>query len=264
MTAGESFERLVEVIRRLRAPDGCPWDREQTLQSLKTYVVEEAYEVVQAIEKGDTEEHREELGDLMMQVVFQSRIAEEEGRFCIADVASRQVDKLKSRHPHVFGDAKVKDSGEVLVQWEALKVKEGRGVLSGLPASLPALMMALRMSEKVGHVGFDWPDIASVMVKLDEEMSEFKEALAGGDMAAVEEELGDVLFTLANVARKAKINPEEALRKMLARFKARFDHIESRLAAEGKSVADTPMPALDVLWEEAKHMEREHAASTGE
>jgi len=256
MTAGESFEQLVEVIRRLRAPDGCPWDREQTLQSLKTYVVEEAYEVVQAVEKGDTEEHREELGDLMMQVVFQARIAEEEGRFSIADVASQQAEKLKSRHPHVFGDVKVKDSGEVLVRWEAQKLKEGRGVLSGLPASLPALMMALRMSEKVGHVGFDWPDTASVMSKLDEEVAELKVALAEGDMAAVEQELGDVLFTVANVARKAKINPEEALRKMLARFKARFDHIEARLTDEGKSVADTPMPALDVLWEEAKRAER--------
>lgn len=255
MTAGESFEQLVEVIRHLRAPDGCPWDREQTLQTLKTYVVEEAYEVVQAVEKGIPEEHCEELGDLIMQVVFQARIAEEEGRFSIADVSTRQAEKLKSRHPHVFGAEKVQNSAEVLVRWEAQKLKEGRGVLSGLPASLPALMMALRMSEKVGHVGFDWPDAKSVVAKLDEEIAELKQAMDGNDPERVEQELGDVLFTLANLARKSHINPEEALRKMLMRFKARFDHIESRLAEEGRSVAETPLPALDVLWEEAKQLQ---------
>jgi len=255
--AGEAFEALLDIIRRLRAPDGCPWDRVQTLQSLKTYCIEEAYEVVQAIEDGDREELREELGDLLMQVVFQADLAADEGAFDIAGVCNGAVKKLIDRHPHVFGDKKAKDAAEVLDRWEKYKRREGRGVLSGVPRHLPALMMALRMSEKVSHVGFDWPDETGAIEKLDEEILELKEALAGKDDKAVEEELGDVLFTVANVARMRGVNPEEALRRMMERFKRRFEYVEAELAKKGEGVKGTPLPTLETLWEDAKRFAQE-------
>jgi len=248
----DAFNALVEVMRRLRAPDGCPWDRVQTLETLKTYCIEEAYEVVQAIEDGDRDELCEELGDLMMQIVFQSGITEDEGGFDISDVCRGAADKLVSRHPHVFGDHKAKDADEVLSRWETYKRKEGKGVLAGVPGQLPALLMALRVSQKVGRVGFDWPDESGAIDKMDEEVAELKEALRSGDDRAVEEEIGDVLFTVANLARIKGLDPEESLRKMLARFKDRFEHIEARLAESGEEVSGTPLPTLDALWEEAK------------
>jgi MazG family protein len=252
---GEAFASLVEVLRRLRAPDGCPWDREQTLGTLKTYLIEESYEVVQAIDDGDVAELKEELGDVLMQVVFQARILQEEGRGDIAEVCRAAAAKLIRRHPHVFGDARVADSREVLRKWEGAKRQEGKGLLSGVPSSLPALLMALRVSDKVDRVGFDWPDPAGVMDKLDSEVRELKDAVASGDRAAIESEIGDVLFTVANVSRKLGIDPEEALRRMIHRFRARFAHVEARLAAEGREVEGTPMPTLDALWEEAKKNE---------
>lgn len=256
MKPGEAFESLVDVMAKLRAPDGCPWDRDQTLESLKTYVVEEAYEVVQAIDDGRPEELKDELGDLLLQVVFQARILEEQGHGGAADVCEGQANKLIGRHPHVFGnDEKAKDAADVLSRWEGYKKKEGRGLLAGVPASLPALLMAFRVSQKARSVGFDWPDLAGAVAKLDEETSEFKEAIASGSRERIEAELGDVLFTLANLARAFDINPEDALRKMLVRFKRRFEHMEKRLEAEGRQVKGTPMPALDALWEEAKVLE---------
>lgn len=252
--AGEAFESLLAVIRRLRAPDGCPWDRIQTLQSLKTYCVEEAYEVVQAIEDGDRTELCEELGDLLMQVVFQADIAADEGAFDVADVCRKAASKLTDRHPHVFGEAKVRDVEEVVGRWEEYKRKEGKGVLAGVPRHLPALMMALRMSEKVSRVGFDWPEEKGVLDKLDEEVAELKAAVESGDDHAVEEEMGDLLFTVANIARIRDLNPEEALRKMMDRFKRRFEHVEAGLAEKGEAVSDTPLPTLDALWEEAKRL----------
>lgn len=254
-TAGEAFEALVAIIQKLRAPDGCPWDRIQTLQSLKTYCIEEAYEVVQAIEDGDRAELCEELGDLLMQVVFQADIAADEGEFDVADVCDRAVRKLTDRHPHVFGDGKAKDAEEVLDRWEKYKRREGRGVLSGVPSHLPALMMALRVSEKVSRVGFDWPDIQGVMDKIDEEVAELKAAVEIGDEHGIEEELGDLLFTLANLARLKELNPEESLRKMMERFKRRFEFVEARCDEAGNDVSGTPLPALDVLWEQAKEEE---------
>ena len=250
--AGEAFEALVEVLRRLRAPDGCPWDRVQTLQTLRTYVIEEAYEVVQAIEDGDLNALREELGDLLMQVVFQAGIAEDQRSFDIAEVCREAVRKLVSRHPHVFGDLKARDAQEVLARWEGYKRKEGKGVLDGVPRHLPALLMAMRMSEKAARVGFDWPDLSGVLAKLDEEVAELKDAIASGDDRAVEEEVGDVLFAAANVARLRGIDPETALRRMLERFRARFAYIEQSLAREGREVSETPLQTLDALWEEAK------------
>ncbi len=253
---GDAFEALVEVMRRLRAPDGCPWDREQTLDTLRTYVIEEAYEVVQAIEDKDMDALREELGDLLMQVVFQAGLTEDQGRFDIADVCRASVKKLVARHPHVFGDHKAKDAQEVLARWEGYKRAEGKGVLDGVPRRLPALLMALRVSEKASRVGFDWPDLSGVLAKLDEEVGELKEALASGDADAIEEEVGDVLFVAANVARLKGLDPEAALRRMIERFRARFSAIEAALSREGREVSGTPLPTLDALWEEAKAASR--------
>ncbi len=250
---GKAFVEFVEVMRRLRAPDGCPWDRAQTLQSLKTYVIEEAYEVLDAIDSGRPEALKEELGDLLLQVLFQAQILDEQGAFDIADVCRGTVKKLVSRHPHVFGDeAKANDADEVLTRWEGHKRREGRGVLAGVPDNLPALLMALRVSQKVRSVGFDWPDMQGAIDKLDEEVAELKAAIASGDTEAMRSEIGDVLFTVANLARIRSIDPEEALRGMLSRFKARFQYIERRLAEQGQQVAGTPLATLDALWEEAK------------
>ncbi len=255
---GPAFEALVEVMRRLRAPDGCPWDRVQTLQTLKTYVIEEAYEVLEAIDEGRPAALREELGDLLLQVIFQARIMEEQGDFAIADVCDAAVAKLVSRHPHVFGqEARAADAGEVLARWEGYKRREGRGLLDGVPPSLPALLMALRISDKVRNVGFDWPDTQGAVDKLDEEVLELKAAIESGDVARIEDEMGDVLFTVANLARNFRLNPEEALRRMLLRFRRRFAHIETTLAAQGRTVDGQSLQALDALWEEAKALERE-------
>jgi MazG family protein len=253
---GRAFVELVEVMRRLRAPDGCPWDRAQTLQTLKTYLIEEAYEVLDAIDSGKPMELKEELGDLLLQVLFQSQIENEAGAFDIADVCQSTVKKLVSRHPHVFGgEQRANDADEVLQRWEGYKRKEGRGVLAGVPNTLPALLMALRVSQKVRSVGFDWPDVQGAIDKLDEEVAELKAAIASGDVNAIRSEIGDVLFTVANLARIQSIDPEDALRSMLARFKARFQHIERRLAEQGQQVAGTPLETLDALWEEAKRGE---------
>lgn len=254
---GPAFEALVEVMRRLRAPDGCPWDRAQTLQTLKTYVIEEAYEVIEAIDEGRPASLREELGDLLLQVIFQARIMEEEGRFDIADVCDAAVQKLVSRHPHVFGDeSRASSATEVLSRWEGYKRREGRGLLDGVPGSLPALLMALRISDKVRNVGFDLPDTQGAVDKMDEEVREFKEALASGEMDRIEEEMGDLLFAVANIARRFRLNPEESLRRMLLRFRRRFQHIEAELGAQGRALEGQSLQTLDALWEEAKALER--------
>lgn len=256
-TPGRSFEALVEVMRRLRAPDGCPWDREQTFESLRTYVIEEAYEVVQAIEDGQMASLREELGDLLMQVVFLAGLAEDRGLFDVGDVCRASVEKLVARHPHVFGGLKARDAAEVLSRWEGYKRAEGKGLLDGVPRHLPALLAALRVSEKASRVGFDWPDLSGVVAKVDEEVAELKEALDSGDLDAIEEEVGDVLFAVANIARLKGLDPETALRRMIERFRERFSHVEAALAREGRDVAGTPLPSLEALWEQAKARHRE-------
>ncbi len=254
---GPAFEAMVEVMRRLRAPDGCPWDRAQTLKTLKTYVIEEAYEVLEAIDDGQPASLREELGDLLLQVVFQARVMEEAGEFNIADVCDAAVAKLVSRHPHVFGDEeKATSAADVLSRWEVYKRREGRGLLDGVPQSLPALLMALRISDKVRNVGFDWPDTQGAVDKLDEEVAEFKEAIASEDLARIEDEMGDLLFSVANLARNFRLNPEESLRRMLLRFRSRFQHIESELVAQGKTLDGQSLQTLDALWEDAKVLER--------
>jgi len=265
--ASEAIERLLAIMHRLRAPGGCPWDREQTLASLRPYVLEETYEVLEAIDAGDVAGHREELGDLLLQIVFQAELRQEAGAFEFADVADAISDKLVSRHPHVFGDSQVKDAEGVLVQWAALKREErrrkggGRSVLEGVPRELPALARADRLTEKASRVGFDWPDAAGARAKVAEELGELDAAVASGDRAEIEHELGDTLFALANLARKLGIAPEEALRTTVARFTARFTHVEEALERRGVPPGGATLAEMDVLWDEAKALERQAKSS---
>lgn len=251
---GSTVPRLAEIVRRLLAPDGCPWDREQTLQTLRPFVVEEAYEVLDAIESGSPDDLREELGDLLMQIVFQCKLTERQGWFGLDDVVAGISEKLIRRHPHVFGDAQVSGTEQVLVNWEKLKAaeKKGRGLLDSLPRSLPALLRALRVGEKAARVGYDWPDLSGVRAKVDEELAELDVALAAQEPARVEEELGDVLFALASLARKRGVDPEAALRGTLDRFTARVQAAEALARAQGTTLPELDDVARDALWERVK------------
>lgn len=272
---GSTVPRLAGIMRRLLAPDGCPWDREQTLVTLKRYVVEEAFEVCDAIDGlgrdaertvTDTgertldashpavEHHREELGDLLLQVVFQSALAEHSGWFGLDDVVKGISDKLERRHPHVFGDVKVSGADEVISNWEKLKLaeKKDRGALDGIPRALPSLLYAARMGDKASRVGFDWPDAKGPREKVTEELNELDEALAQGDRDAVTHELGDVLFSLVNLARKLGVDPEDALTRTNRRFAARFKGVEARAKVAGKALEACTLAELDAWWNEAK------------
>ncbi len=262
---GESLPRLVAVMRRLLARDGCPWDREQTADSIKRYVVEEACEVVDAIEAKDPTHLREELGDLLLQVVFLAEIGRREGQFGPDDVVSGIVDKLVRRHPHVFGDVTVGDAAEVLRNWEKQKTVEkgDRGLLDGVPRSLSALTRAQRVGEKVGRVGFDWPDAEGPRAKVTEELRELDEAIASKDPRAIEEELGDTLFALVNLARhlpaegSAGVDAEGALRRTIDKFTTRFAHVERRVREEHGGFAGNPtLEQMDRYWDEAKRTGR--------
>lgn len=258
---GRALERLVDIMAKLRDPNGgCPWDLEQDLRSIRPYLIEEAYEVLEAIDEGDPEEHRKELGDLLLQVVFHARLREEEGRFAFADVANAISDKLVRRHPHVFGEAKLSGGAdEVLANWAKLKEAERRAegkkdpsALDGVPKALPALVRAERLGEKAARVGFDWATAHDVRAKIDEELAEVEEAIASGVHERVEEELGDLLFAVAQFSRKAGVHPEDALRGAAAKFDARFRTME-RLARESKLSLDAlDAKGLDDLWNEAK------------
>jgi MazG family protein len=267
-TPAAAIERLLAIMARLRGPGGCPWDREQTMSSLRPYVLEETYEVLEAIDAGDPREHCEELGDLLLQIVFQSQLAQEAGQFTFRDVAEAISDKLVSRHPHVFGDSDVKDAEGVLRQWAELKRKEkqakgaGHSVLEGVPRELPALARADRLTEKASRIGFDWPDAAGARAKVDEELRELDVAIARGDRAAIEHELGDALFALANVARKLSVAPEEALRGTVARFIQRFQHVERGLAEAGVPHGTATLAQMDELWNEAKALSRQNKKTT--
>lgn len=245
-------------MARLRGPDGCPWDREQTLQTLRPYVLEETYEVLEAMESGDAREHCEELGDLLLQIVFQAQLTSETGAFDFADVADAISNKLVSRHPHVFGDAQVHDAEAVMKQWVALKQKEkaakggGKSVLEGVPRELPALARADRLTEKASRIGFDWPDATGARLKVDEELAELDAAIASGDRRHVEDELGDVLFAVANLGRKLGLPPEEALRGAVGRFIARFQYIEQELQRRGVATGEASLEEMDRLWDAAK------------
>lgn len=246
--------RLVEIMQRLLAPNGCPWDREQTLETLRPYVIEEAHEVVDAIDRGAPDELREELGDLLLQIVFQAELARAQGWFGPDDVVAAICEKLVRRHPHVFGDQKVSGTAEVLANWEKIKAreKEGRGVLDGVPKALPGLLRASRMGEKAARVGFDWPDLTGARAKVDEELAELDEAVRGGDRERVEHELGDVLFSLVSVARKLDVDPEAALRGTLERFAQRVRWVENQAKQNGQDLAALDEAQLDALWREAK------------
>ena len=266
-TPGPAFARFVELIARLRAPGGCPWDREQTHESVKPMTIEEAYEVAEAIDEGDDHELAAELGDLLLQVVFHSQIAADEGRFTIAEVIARVSEKMVRRHPHVFADETARTSGDVLRNWEAIKEAEqaraGKSegsMLDSVSAGLPAAMEAYQMTTKASRVGFDWPDAASVLAKLDEETAELRQAVAAGSAggaadARVAEELGDLLFAAVNVARLLGHDPESALKAANRKFRRRFRHIEERLRAGGRKPADATLAEMDALWEEAKARE---------
>jgi tetrapyrrole methylase family protein/MazG family protein len=249
--------RLRRIMEQLRGPDGCPWDREQTLESLRTYLVEEAHEVIEAIDAGSPEALREELGDLLLQIVFQARVAEERGAFDIESVMRGIGDKIVSRHPHVFASGRLDNADQVLRQWEQLKADERRGLkdasmFAGVPDALPALLKALRISSKAARVGFDWSDAAGVWTKIEEEMAELGEAVGRGDRAAVAEEIGDLLFTIANLARHEEVDPEQALQAANRKFIERFRYVEEALARDGARPEPGQRDRMEVLWEEAK------------
>ena len=253
------IQPLVDVMRTLREPGGCPWDREQTHASIRSNMIEEVYEYLEAVDAEDTEGMREELGDILMQIVFHARMAEAAGRFDLQDVIDEVVDKLIRRHPHVFGETKVTGSDEVLVNWEAIKKTEKterKHVLDGVTQGLPALLRAYKLQSKAAKVGFDWPDVKGVWDKVQEELAELQEALASGDRAAAENELGDVLFALVNYARHQKIEPEVALNGTNNRFAKRFAHVESCVEASGKAWQDFSLDELDQFWDEAKRLEK--------
>lgn len=265
LNAEKPFDRLVEVMTRLRAPGGCPWDAEQTHESLLRYLIEETYEVADTIESGNVDELKDELGDVLLQVVFHAEIEREAGRFTIDDVATSIVDKLIRRHPHVFGDAVADTPAEVENRWEKIKAEEKKakgekgGVLSGIPKHLPGLLKAQRLTEKAGKVGFDWPDTGGVLAKLREEMDEVEQAVDSGDREAVKEEFGDLLFVLANLARHLDLDAEAALQQTNKKFVNRFEFVEARLAEQGQCPTDTSLEDMDALWNEAKRAERNEA-----
>lgn len=259
-TETDGFARLMQLMRKLRGPGGCPWDAEQTHESLKRYLLEETYEVMEAIDAGSPEMLMEELGDLLLQPVFHAVIAEENGEFSMDDVLRILCDKLIRRHPHVFADLRVNDIDQLVANWERIKKKEKgderRSALAGIPSHLPALLRAQKVSEKAARVGFDWDHLDPVFAKVLEELKELEKTLFTGDQERMEAELGDLLFAIVNLGRFLSLNPEDALRKTITRFTKRFSHIENTLHAQGKSLHDASLDEMDALWEEAKAVER--------
>jgi MazG family protein len=249
----KAFDRLLTVMDQLRAQ--CPWDKKQTMQSLRHLTIEETYELGDAILDNDLKEIKGELGDLLLHIVFYAKIGSETNAFDIADVANTICEKLIHRHPHIYSDVKVKDEAEVKQNWEKLKLKEGKkSVLEGVPKSLPALVKASRIQEKVAGVGFDWEESHQVWEKVEEELKEFKAEVANSNQDTMENEFGDVLFSMINYARFLKINPENALEKTNKKFTKRFQYLESKAKALNKSLSDMTLTEMDVFWEEAKSL----------
>ena len=269
LTAGEWFEQLVALQARLRAPNGCPWDREQTHATLRTYLVEEAYEVLDAMKGGDDAKFAEEMGDLLLQVVFHSQIAAEQGRFTVADVIREVHEKMVRRHPHVFGEKRARDAAEVLRNWEQIKAQERQGngaaknekkpksLLDGVPRTLPATMEGLQLTRKASRAGFDWDNAQGIFEKLREECAELRHASEMKDAARVEEEMGDLLFAAVNLARFLQIDPEIALKNANAKFARRFREMERLSAGNGQAFAEIPRADKEKLWEVAKRGERD-------
>ncbi len=254
------IKNLVDVIKKLRSPEGCPWDRKQTPESLIPQLLEEVYELIDAIYEKDSEKIKEELGDVLLHIVFQAVFLEEKNQFTIEDVIKEIVDKIIRRHPHVFANKKINSIEELNITWEKIKAKEkgkeNREILDGIPNSLPALMYAYKVTKKVQKVGFDWPDLANLFEKLNEEFLEFEEALISKNKESIEEEFGDVLFMFVNLARKLKINPEEALMKTNKKFIKRFKFIEENLKKENLEFNEVDLEYMDKLWEKAKLLEK--------
>src|SRR5437588_5495421 len=279
LTPGQWFEKLVAVQARLRAANGCPWDREQTHQSLRTYLIEEAYEVLEALESGNDAKFAEEMGDLLLQIVFHSQIAREEGRFTVAEVIREIHDKMIRRHPHVFGETRAKDSAEVLRNWEQIKAEERRNtgnkgdsspgdglpkeasLLDGVSRALPATLEGFQLTRKASRIGFDWENTGGVFEKMGEETEELKKALKEENHLKTEEELGDLLFAAVNLSRFLKVDPEIALKKANAKFTRRFRAMERLARESGREFKDLPREKMEALWEAAKRSEEKaHSA----
>jgi nucleoside triphosphate diphosphatase len=258
--ARRTFDDLVKLMTTLRGPNGCPWDRKQTLPDLKPFVIEEAYEVVDAIDRNDRAALLEEIGDFLLEAVFITELTREEGSFDVYDSITAIHDKLVRRHPHVFGDVEAHDAEQVLVNWEKLKSDERKaeqkGVLSGVPQSLPALLKASRLTEKAARVGFDWRRTEDVFDKVEEEIAELREAIASSKPEKIHEELGDLLFTIANVARKVGVNAEEALQSSNRKFQSRFGSMEAAVHGGGRNLDELTLEEMDRLWDDAKAAER--------
>ena len=248
------FNRLCEIVAKLRAPGGCPWDREQTHESLLPQLIEEAYEVVGAVRTKDDANFREELGDLLLLIVMHAEIAREAGRFDINNVIDDVTEKLIRRHPHVFGKSDARDSGAVLKQWESIKraEKTGKHYLDGLPTALPALMRAQKAQSKAARVNFDWTELRDVIAKIEEEVAEAKSAISSQDRQAIEDESGDLLFAVVNLARKCKLDAEGALQSATDKFVARFNQLEDELKLRGRKLGDVDLAELDAIWNEIK------------
>jgi tetrapyrrole methylase family protein/MazG family protein len=253
---GNQIERLIDLVARLRAPGGCPWDREQTHASLLSCLLDESYEFFEAVDENSPYKMKEELGDVLLQVVLHAQIAGESNLFNMEDVARGISDKIVHRHPHVFGDVTVNSTAEVLSNWEKIKRNEKKDsrkyVTDGVPVNLPALFRAEKIQSRVARVGFDWKDIKPVMDKVEEEFREFRQAVEKGDHDNAEEELGDILFALVNVARHKKISAEDALRRTINKFIKRFTYIEKHYAKTGKRLEEATLEEMDVIWEESK------------
>ena len=248
------FARLVQIMERLRRGDGCPWDREQTYKSLRQYLLEETYEVLELIDAGNYDELKNELGDLLLQVIFQSQIAGEEGRFTIFDVLKKINEKLIHRHSNVFGNVVVRNAEEQTVNWEKMKKKEDkdRSVIDGVPKQLSALLRAYRMQSKAATVGFDWENVHQVWEKVEEEINELKQSIDDNSPQEIEMEFGDLLFAMVNLSRFINVNPEDALRMAIEKFSARFHQMEKEVADSNKSLHDMKLEQMDEIWEEIK------------
>jgi len=264
-TAGAEFQRLVDIMRRLRAPDGCPWDREQTIHSLRGFVLEETYEVLDAIDRSDHDALRGEIGDLLFEGVFLAQIEADDGRFSVAESIRAITEKLIRRHPHVFGDSqtndrpKIETAGKVVEQWEQIKAREqtsageARSLLKGVPKSMPSLLRAHEIGTRVAAVGFDWPSAEDVVDKIEEEVGELRDAVRAHEgHARVEEEMGDLLFSIANLSRKLGVEPESALRRANEKFSKRFEALERELEKDGRSVQDATLDEMEEAWGKIK------------
>ncbi|HET8923766.1 MAG TPA: nucleoside triphosphate pyrophosphohydrolase [Candidatus Acidoferrum sp.] len=283
LSPGDWFEKLVAVQARLRAPTGCPWDREQTHESLRTYLIEEAYEVLEALDSGDDSKFAEEMGDLLLQIIFHSQIAREENRFTVSDVIREIHDKMVRRHPHVFGETSAKDSAEVLRNWEEIKAEERRSkgnagdaktgtkakkehsLLDGVARSLPATLEGFHLTRRAARVGFDWEAVGGIFEKINEEAAELKHAIETPGQPKVEEELGDLLFAAVNLARFLKVDPEIALKRANTKFSRRFRGMEQMARTRGREFKDLPREEMEALWDASKRIERkpELKACTG-